>query len=400
MGLAALDPPYILSVKSVLNGFDRGIVSPRPSGFPNFDDESTEGEFVPTRHPPGRVHSSTIAMNHRGWRIPALSIALALVSGPSGAEGPRPPAKKILVEVYTSQGSRTSPPVSDLLGRFAKMGYGPDKVVALNFHLDTANDPWVDPFSDPAARRRQLYYNDVLGRRDLMVSPLTMVDGHESLVGSDRSTAQAALERAGHEEPEVSLDLILTGTGTRRSLSVRLSGRSPDVTGRDLIVGVALAEDSITTRVKSGENAGRMLVEHHVVRRFDQKSTRVAGPKPRSLTFPVEMVEARGVGTFRVAAFVQDRLSGRVYQADSIAWPPDRPAESVMIGVKDHPKTRRRPAFTGFDPMASIASGSADQTPSCPDCGTPYSPEFLASQPPLPPIRTRGRSPNLPLPSC
>ena len=115
-----------------------------------------------------------------------------------GAGGPAssPSPKKILVELYTSQGCSSCPPASDLLGRLAKLGYGPDRVVALNFHVDYFNQPWVDPYSNPVAARRQGYCNEVLQRRDLSFTPLMVVDGCDPLVGSNRSAMLAALARA------------------------------------------------------------------------------------------------------------------------------------------------------------------------------------------------------------
>ena len=214
-------------------------------------------------------------MCHPGSRILALSIILGAVARPGIAADPPAPAKKVLVELSTSQGCNSCPPASDLLGQLGGLGYGPEKVVVLNFHVDYFNTPWVDPYSDAAYSRRQLSYNDVQGRNDLYFTPLMMVDGRTPLLGSDRPKALAALAWARKEPPAVAIDLALAGEGARKSLTLRLAARSPDVAGRELLVGVAVTEDPVTTRVPSGENAGRTLVEHHVVRRFDQKFTRV-----------------------------------------------------------------------------------------------------------------------------
>ncbi|HEY2158189.1 MAG TPA: DUF1223 domain-containing protein [Isosphaeraceae bacterium] len=261
-------------------------------------------------------------MSHPGSRALALSIVLVAVARPGvAADSPASP-RKVLVELYTSQGCNSCPPASDLLGRLGGLGYGPERVVVLNFHVDYFNVPWADPHSDAAYSRRQLSYNDVQGRNDLYFTPLMMVDGRYPLLGSDRAKVVAALGRARKEPPAVALDLALSGEGDRKSLTVRVAARSADVAGRELLVGVAVTEDPVTTKVPSGENAGRTLVEHHVVRRFDQRFTRVDRTGAETLAFPVELPPGGDPAHLRVTAFVQDRRDGRVHQADSVPWAP------------------------------------------------------------------------------
>jgi hypothetical protein len=54
-------------------------------------------------------------------------------------------SKKVLVERYTSQGCSSCPPASDVMGQLAALGYGPDGIVPINFHVDYFNEPWADP---------------------------------------------------------------------------------------------------------------------------------------------------------------------------------------------------------------------------------------------------------------
>jgi len=261
-------------------------------------------------------------MRDRALRALALSIVLAGVRSAFGAdrETRAEPPKKVLVELYSSQGCDSCPPASDLLGKFAELGYGPDRVVPINFHIDYFNEPWADPFSDPSYSRRQQSYNDVLRRDDLYFTPLMMVDGRDPFLGSDRAKAVAALQRARKESPGVGLDLGLDGGGDRKILSVKLAARSTAAAGRDLLVGVALTEDPVTTRVPSGENAGRTLVEHHVVRRFDHKFLKLDRTGSQTLAFPVALGPGWDPARLRFAAFAQDRANGKVYQADSMPW--------------------------------------------------------------------------------
>ena len=265
----------------------------------------------------------------RDRTCPTLLLALAaaaLVATPPGlargqgletfADQPR----KVLVELYTSQGCNSCPPASDLLARFAALGYGPDRVVPLNFHVDYFNTPWADTYADPSFSARELAYNQVLKRTDLYFTPMMMVDGQYPLLGSNRTEAEAAIRRARQEPALVRLDLALAGDGPRKEVTVKLATKSPAVAGREILVAVALTEDRVSTRVPAGENAGKTLVETDVVRHLDHRFARLDRLEPKSLAFPVTLPPGADPAHFRVAVFAQDRANGHVYQADAIPW--------------------------------------------------------------------------------
>ena len=269
-------------------------------------------------------------MRHPGIAILALSTLLAMAAEPGRAAGPK---KKVLVELYTSQGCDACPPASELLGRLAELGYGPDRIVPINFHVDYFNEPWADPYADPASGRRQLEYNGVMKRDDLYFTPMLMIDGREPMLGSNRPKALATLDRSAAEAPAVTLDLAVTGPGSdgQKAVDVTLAARSPSAAGRDLVVGVALTEDPIATKVPSGENAGKTLVEHFVARSFLHKATRLGRSGSTTLHFPLPLAAGRVPARTRVAAFVQDRATGKIHQAESAPFEPDpagRPASA------------------------------------------------------------------------
>ena len=240
----------------------------------------------------------------------------------AAGENPVDQPKRVLVELYTSQGCSSCPPASDLLGKLTELGVGRDRIVPLNLHVDYFNQPWPDPYSDASYARRQRDYNSVQHRDDLQFTPLLMVDGRLPLLGSDRAKAVAAIEQALKNPPEVALDLDLDGTGIRKTASVKIAARSPEVAGRELLIGMALTEDPVTTKVLRGENAGLTLVEHHVVRRLDHKFLKLDRTGSRTFTFPIQLPSGRDGTRFRVTVFAQDRANGKVYQANELPWNP------------------------------------------------------------------------------
>jgi len=316
-----------------------------------------------------------------------VALAISLVAVPPGSKAgdkATDQPRKVLVELYSSQGCDSCPPASDLLGKLAGLGYGPDQIVPINFHVDYFNTPWVDPFSDPSYSQRQQSYNQVKRRDDLYFTPMMMVDGRSPLLGSDRPKAVSAIKQARNEPAGVALHLTLEGKESRKSLGLTISPRIPEAVGRDVLVGVAVTEDPVSTKVPSGENAGKTLVEHHVVRRFDHKFVKLDASKPLTLNFPVELPPGADASKIRVTVFAQDRGNGKVHQADSIPWNPARTSEPTASRTQAKVKPRRRVStwsagFPGLDSLMGMMNqpsppGESSDPPFhlniCPDCGS------------------------------
>jgi hypothetical protein len=253
-----------------------------------------------------------------------LAVAALLASTQTTAGEPAP-RKKALVELFTSQGCDSCPAAEQVFGRLEALGYGPDRVVPIAFHVDYFNDPWKDVFSDPIHSRREMAYNEVQNRKDLYFTPMMMVDGRVPMLGSNRPAALAALKQVLAEKPGAAIVATLQDEdpkSSRKTLTVKVAPLGREVLGRELLVGVAVFENPVATDVRSGENAGKRLVEHFAVRRFGYQNATFAEPGAKSLTFPVEVPADGKAERCGVAVFVQDVKSGVVYQADSVPWTP------------------------------------------------------------------------------
>jgi hypothetical protein len=254
-----------------------------------------------------------------------LAVVAVVAAGAPNAGAAAPKSanpKKVLVELYTSQGCDMCPAADRLLAAIAS---GADRVVRLSFHVDYFNDPWKDPFSEPAFSQRELAYNGALERNDLYFTPMMMIDGRYPMLGSDQPRAQAALRAALNEKPGVllELDLVAGADPRRRTLKVKTTAASDAAEGRDLMVGAAIVENPTTTDVPSGENAGKTLVEHYTVRKFAYQKVKLDAAMPAELTFALELPEGAQPVRCGVAVFVQDWLKGNVHQADAVPWTRD-----------------------------------------------------------------------------
>ena len=265
------------------------------------------------------------------WKRLVVLASVSALTGMALAADPTPVKKKVLVELYTSQGCDACPKAEALLGRLKELGFGPDRVVPVAFHVDYFNTPWKDPFSDNLFSRRQYEYS-LISRREndtdpnyLYFTPMMMVDGRYPMLGSDQPKALSSLRKALGQRPGVSIDAALKPDASdprSANLSVVVRSLSSASAGRPLLVGAAVREDPVSTKVASGENGGKTLVEHHAVRKFAYEKVTLGEGRSKTLTFPLTLGEGWEAGRCGVAVFVQNWDDGRVHQAESLPWPP------------------------------------------------------------------------------
>jgi hypothetical protein len=251
------------------------------------------------------------------------TLGLALATIVARGQGPETPRKKVLVELFTSQGCNSCPAAEQLLGQFASLGFGPERVVPIAFHVDYFNDPWTDRFSDPKFSARELAYNATLKRKNLYFTPMMMIDGRFPMLGSDRTKAREAIQRVLAERASASIALALEptpGKPLEQRLNVTVAAMTSELDGRELLVGVATFESPVTTKVASGENAGKTLVEHFAIRRFTAEPVTLSRTERKTLSVPIAIEKDWDARHCGLTVFLQDETTGRVYQAESIRW--------------------------------------------------------------------------------
>src|ERR1700722_772331 len=112
-----------------------------------------------------------------------MGLALFLL-GIASAPGP------VLVELFSSEGCSSCPGAEALL---REKSIEDPSLLVLELHVDYWNDlGWKDRFSSSTFSDRQSRYAAVRGTGQVF-TPEAIVDGRESLVGSDRAALAAAL---------------------------------------------------------------------------------------------------------------------------------------------------------------------------------------------------------------
>lgn len=181
-----------------------------------------------------------------------------------------------LVELFTSQGCYSCPPADKFL---AKLIEDRPEVVALEYHVDYWDDlnygsagVWKDPFSDPAYSARQRTYNiRRLEGRPGVYTPQMIINGHTAQVGSSKL---AVIEALGSALPP--LNVSAHQSGTEVTISAAYNADKWDSRSKATL-WFAVFDRKHATQVANGENQGKTMHNHHVVRqltavtRFDKK---------------------------------------------------------------------------------------------------------------------------------
>ena len=169
-------------------------------------------------------------------------------------KGERP----VVVELYTSQGCNTCPPADELLGKLAQV----PGVLALSFHVDYWDYiGWKDVFAAPAHSERQRLYARALSLR-YVYTPQMVVDGRYDVAGFRSRQVYAAIEKAARTQQTVPIEIDLEGGRVRLP-----AGEAPQ---DGATVWLVMYDSEHTTDIRRGENAGKKLTYHNVVRDYRQ----------------------------------------------------------------------------------------------------------------------------------
>lgn len=235
--------------------------------------------------------------------VGGLVLAVALhAQGPAIAEsGPL-----TVVELFTSQSCYSCPPAEAYLGELSEE----KDILALEYHVDywdTLNygrhGRWKDVFSTPEMTARQRDYNAEIRNTRSVYTPQMVVDGRTEAVGSRRREVQSLISRARKDgQPRVDVDVVVADKG---GVTISVG----DVANAQADVWLVTFIREVTTQVVRGENHGKTLTNHNIVRK-----TRHIGKWDGTATaFDVSnLVLEEGQGC---AVLVQDGKAGPVLGA-------------------------------------------------------------------------------------
>lgn len=212
-----------------------------------------------------------------------------------------------VVELFTSQGCPACPRADKLLGELAER----DDILALSFHVDYWDYyGWADPFASEVYSQRQQRYLDQRGL-PYVYTPQIVVDGKWQASGNKpKEVVENILAARSQQDGHVSVQLERLSDG-----QVRI--RIPETAARyrgEADIMIVRFDDKHVTEVTRGENRGKTIENHHVVR--------LMRPVARWNGEPVDVVvslqELDGADPVYCAIFVQERGQGRILGATSV----------------------------------------------------------------------------------
>lgn len=221
----------------------------------------------------------------------------------------QPPEKPVtVIELFTSQSCYSCPPAEAYLGELSKE----DDIVALEYHVDYWNrivygrhGRWVDEFSSPEMTQRQRAYNLAIRNTGGVYTPQMVIDGREEAVGSRRGEVRQLVRKLRAENPSP----VSVGVSGREDGGISISLPDNLTGGADVWIVTFIREN--TTQVVRGENHGKTLTSHNIVR----KVRHVGAWDGKAATFDLSQDELALEPGQGCAILVQDDRPGPVLGA-------------------------------------------------------------------------------------
>jgi hypothetical protein len=167
---------------------------------------------------------------------------------------------RAVLELFTSQGCSSCPAADRLLGELA----ADPSLIPLSVPIDYWDYlGWKDTLASPADSARQRAYARVRGDRQVY-TPQIVVNGAVHALGSDRAAIEHAVAQTDQKALVMSLPVSMSVSGAGLSVKVE-SAENQHSAGEVWLCSVAKA---VPVVIERGENRGRTITYHNVVRRW------------------------------------------------------------------------------------------------------------------------------------
>ena len=203
---------------------------------------------------------------------------------------------RAVVELFTSQGCSSCPPADQIIGELAE----DPAVIALSMPIDYWDYlGWKDTLADSRFSARQKAYSQMRGDREVY-TPQVVVNGSAQVIGSDRAGIESAIADTKKADGVMSALVSMTVSGKQINVSIAGSGEGLGPAHGE--VWICSISKAVPISIGRGENSGREITYHNVVRNLlkvgDWDGT------PGSWTVPLENISREGVDA--AVVYVQD----------------------------------------------------------------------------------------------
>lgn len=179
----------------------------------------------------------------------------AQATGPAPGQPKSATTPHAVIELFTSQGCSSCPAADALLGKIAEQR---KDIVALTLPTDTWDYlGWKDTLSNPKFGARQRAYAKAF--RDTVYTPQAVINGAAHVNGASEAQIDKAISATAASRVPVRL-----WADAGRLLVEVAASHNPG--GKEATVWLAVLTKKVIVPIERGENTGRTLTYHNVVR--------------------------------------------------------------------------------------------------------------------------------------
>ena len=223
--------------------------------------------------------------------IATFVIATFVIASVATARAGEPRA---LLELFTSQGCSSCPPADRLVGQFAN----DPSIVALSVPIDYWDYlGWRDTLASPAHSARQRAYARARGDGQVY-TPQIVVNGATDAIGSDQTAIERAIAQTDRRSGVMSMPVTLAVNGGTLNIRVAVADKAPAAAE----VWLCSVAKAVSVAIGRGENRGRTVTYHNVVRHWLKLGTLTAAQS--SWDVPIAQIKADGIDA--AAVMVQE----------------------------------------------------------------------------------------------
>jgi hypothetical protein len=263
----------------------------------------------PPAFPTARLRTILLAAS---MSIPAtLSPSLA---ANQPATPPDPTPVPILLELFTSEGCSSCPPVDEFVRHMDEsQPVAGAQLIVLSEHVDYwDHDGWKDKYSSSQFTERQNGYVHAMNLQTAY-TPQMVIDGYIELKGSSSDIEQTFAK----ELKVAKIPLRVASAKIEAPLQLKVKVEADAVEKRGGTVWVAVALDHAASQVSAGENSGKQL-QHVAVVEDLRKVGKLDKGKPFSQDVAIKLKPDTDPKNLRIIAFIQESNEGKVLGATGV----------------------------------------------------------------------------------
>ncbi|MBN8919478.1 MAG: DUF1223 domain-containing protein [Rhizobiales bacterium] len=190
----------------------------------------------------------------------AVTAAVPIQTPAPASAIPRKSEPRAVLELFTSQGCSSCPPADNMVGSFSE----DRSIIALSVPVDYWDYlGWKDTLASPRHTARQRGYAARRGDREVY-TPQVVINGVAQALGSDQQAIEGGIALSHARPGTMTVPVSIAAQDDKFEITVT----PRDESGNEGEVWLCALTRTVPVAIKRGENRGRTVTYHHVVRRW------------------------------------------------------------------------------------------------------------------------------------